>query len=113
MPKDLRARSMTRSNICGWCGRRTERKNVNGACAGCQSIQISARPTPTYKHALTGGEWVNDRGVQRWVLLADSQPSGAACGTDSGYFRHRRFLREKACGDCRAAHAEAERRRVA
>lgn len=34
------------------------------------------------------------------------------CGSDRGYYHHIRKLREPACSDCRAAHAEAERRRV-
>lgn len=33
------------------------------------------------------------------------------CGTDSGYYHHRRKLNEAACTDCRVAHAEAERER--
>ena len=37
---------------------------------------------------------------------------GSACGTDSGYFHHRRQLNEAACAECKAAHATAERLRV-
>ena len=35
----------------------------------------------------------------------------APCGSDSGYYRHTRTLREKACDDCRAAHSAAQRAR--
>lgn len=35
----------------------------------------------------------------------------AKCGTDGGYYRHRRSLREDPCDDCRAAHAAAEKAR--
>jgi hypothetical protein len=37
----------------------------------------------------------------------------AVCGTDSGYYKHRRRLKEPACDPCRIAHAEAERDRAA
>ena len=30
------------------------------------------------------------------------------CGTDTGYYYHRRKFGEPACGPCRAAHAKAE-----
>ncbi len=37
----------------------------------------------------------------------------AECGTDPGYFHHLRQTKDKPCGDCKAAHARAERLRVA
>lgn len=33
------------------------------------------------------------------------------CGTDTGYYYHRRRYGTTPCGPCRLAHAEAERRR--
>lgn len=33
----------------------------------------------------------------------------AKCGTDSGYYRHRRTLKEEPCDACKAAHAAAIR----
>lgn len=36
----------------------------------------------------------------------------ALCGTDSGYFRHRRQLHEPPCDACRLAHAAAEKARA-
>lgn len=35
----------------------------------------------------------------------------ADCGTDAGYYRHKRSLREDACDACKAAHSAAEKRR--
>lgn len=35
----------------------------------------------------------------------------AKCGTDGGYFRHRRVLKNEPCADCRAAHAAATLRK--
>jgi len=35
----------------------------------------------------------------------------ARCGTESGYQRHRRILKEPACPACLAAHSAAERAR--
>lgn len=34
----------------------------------------------------------------------------ARCGTDAGYYRHRRKHNEKPCAECRAAHSIATRR---
>lgn len=36
----------------------------------------------------------------------------APCGSDAGYYRHRRKLQEDACPDCKHAHAVAERLRA-
>jgi hypothetical protein len=36
----------------------------------------------------------------------------AICGTDSGYHKHLRRLKEPACDPCRIAHAEAEKDRA-
>lgn len=35
----------------------------------------------------------------------------AKCGTDGGYYRHRRTLKEAPCDACRAAHSKATRER--
>lgn len=43
-------------------------------------------------------------------LIGKGGPKRAECGTDSGYFRHRRYG-EPICGDCREAHSVAESRR--
>lgn len=37
----------------------------------------------------------------------------ALCGTDGGYYRHRRTLNEPACDECKLAHRVAEQIRVA
>jgi hypothetical protein len=34
------------------------------------------------------------------------------CGTESGYYRHRRLARETPCAACKAAHTAAARRRL-
>ena len=36
----------------------------------------------------------------------------AECGTDPGYYRHRRTLNEEACEACKKAHREYEATRV-
>ena len=64
--------------------------------------------------ALTEGRWVLAGYIWRWCgekrqQITDAHP--AKCGTDAGYYRHRRKLREDACSDCKAAHTSAERRR--
>ena len=40
-------------------------------------------------------------------------PPPARCGTDAGYYRHRRTLKEQACPACCQAHADATRLRAA
>jgi hypothetical protein len=40
------------------------------------------------------------------------RPTDVACGTESGYTRHRR-LGEETCYECKAAQAAAERKRYA
>ncbi len=37
----------------------------------------------------------------------------AECGTDSGYYRHKRIEKKDACPACKAAHTAAESARVA
>lgn len=48
---------------------------------------------------------------QRLARLRRSAKAGAKCGTDGGYYRHRRTLREDACDPCKKAHREAEAQR--
>lgn len=54
--------------------------------------------------------------IRRQDRIATAGPSGvtrngarkpARCGTDGGYYRHRRVLLEEACKPCKAAHAAA------
>lgn len=40
------------------------------------------------------------------------RPGWAECGTDGGYYRHRRTLKEKPCNACKTAHSQAERDRA-
>lgn len=48
---------------CAICGRRTTARG--GLCWSCDHVGPIAEPT--YADALTGGRWVNVRGIQRWV----------------------------------------------
>lgn len=57
---------------------------------------------------LTEGEWKVEGGIQVWVEYEGPHP---LCGTDSGYTRHRRQLKEDACGECLTAHRVAEHKR--
>ena len=75
---------------------------------------------------LTDGHWApspTNRLVRVWVpnpvppppaedpRRRYSKPWEAICGTDAGYYRHRRKYREPACEACKAAHRQAERDR--
>ena len=55
------------------------------------------------------------RAAEQMLNAKMQAPAGvrgaAQCGTDSGYYRHRRTLHEPACDACRMAHAAAEKRR--
>lgn len=46
------------------------------------------------------------------LTIVEPWPRVAQCGTDGGYYRHRRTLGETACRPCRDAHAAAERDRA-
>lgn len=48
------------------------------------------------------GTWAGD------TIGEDKIAAVAACGTDSGYYRHLRQLKDTPCADCRAAHSVAE-----
>lgn len=50
--------------------------------------------------------------VARARKLSGKREQKALCGTDSGYFRHRRRLSEAACPSCLIAHRVAERERA-
>ncbi len=50
--------------------------------------------------------------AQRDRLRRHRRASRVECGTDSGYYRHRRTLAEPACEDCLRAHRQAERDRA-
>lgn len=51
--------------------------------------------------------------IAREKLNGIERRGWAACGTDGGYYRHRRTLKEPACTDCKAAHRVAEAARQA
>lgn len=54
-----------------------------------------------------------DEEIQKELAaLREHKRGRAKCGTDSGYYRHRRTLGEDACTACKAAHREAENDRV-
>lgn len=42
------------------------------------------------------------------ACLRRNRRGRAPCGTDGGYYRHTRTIREEACVACRMAHAAAE-----
>ncbi len=78
-----------------------------------QDLTLSAAP-----EIFVGFRWPHGRPavfalaeVER-VKVKNRQPRGerrpAKCGTDAGYYRHVRALREEPCAGCRAAHAKAE-----
>lgn len=49
--------------------------------------------------------------AQRERLAGLDRAGWAVCGTDGGYYRHRRTLEEPACGACKRAHSRAESER--
>lgn len=49
--------------------------------------------------------------IERSILAARRRANGAKCGTDSGYYRHRRHG-APTCAACKAAHAAATRDRA-
>lgn len=51
------------------------------------------------------------RGAAERAGIAISRRGEALCGTDSGYYKHRRKHKETACEACKLAHRVAERTR--
>lgn len=64
-------------------------------------LKVQADISPAMRGAGGGasGTWAG--------VLVGQTIRRAECGTDSGYFRHRRYD-EDICGDCREAHSAAE-----
>lgn len=106
---------------CQDCGRPC--RTLSGVCGPCQGLGEDG-------HALTGGRWVNVRGIQRWqpdpVAEEPVDPPPAEpkpekerpkppCGTEPSYQWHRTQWRRRGLGTwplpaddpcgCRAAHA--------
>jgi WhiB family redox-sensing transcriptional regulator len=89
---------------------REHRANIAVAkaiCAGCQvrddCLQDALRLP--FAAGVWGATTEHERiGMPKQRLRA----AAAICGTDSGYYRHRRN-REATCAACRAAHADAAR----
>ncbi len=50
--------------------------------------------------------------TQRERLAGLDRAGWAECGTDGGYYRHRRTLHEDACPACKRAHSRAESERA-
>lgn len=110
-------------------GHAQHRKAGEKACRPCQDAANAASYARTFNDhdvPLTGGRWVNVRGIMRWQkdpeTIADApvkpkrryaKSEDVICGTVAGYYRHKRKLDEPACEECRAANAAAERARYA
>lgn len=107
-------------------GHSQHRRDGEEPCSACRKARSAATYDRTFGEddvPLTGGQWVNVRGIMRWQPdplppLPDDQPQRrhskpgeAICGTDAGYYRHRRKHKEPACEACKEAHREAERAR--
>lgn len=51
------------------------------------------------------------KGAAKVAGVRTKRRQTALCGTDGGYYRHRRTLKERACEACKLAHRVAERNR--
>lgn len=84
-----------------------------GACGGRCEIVAHGSPGTWRTTAVAGcvdcgAEWLLT--VEATAISGQRGPRRPAeCGTDSGYYRHRRQLKDEPCDDCRRAHAEATR----
>lgn len=74
----------------------------------CREHAVDARELEGIWGATTGRQRRTMRSA-RLNGTAGQEP--ARCGTDSGYYRHRRTLGEPACDDCTAVHRDATRAR--
>lgn len=60
----------------------------------------------------TSNRHANHRPTGTWAgKLIGEKPNPAQCGTNQGYYRHRR-MHEALCDDCREAHRLHERARI-
>lgn len=96
---------------CCWCLRPSW--SGGKTCRECRSVESNLREPVTDAHALTGGRWVRTAGVLRWIADPEQPRGSAECGTDSGYYRHLRVTKTKACLPCRVAHTNAKVERAA
>lgn len=82
-------------------------------CRECPVINECAALLRDVQKAATGGPAGYPTGTWAGRLLGEvTTRKRAACGTDSGYYHHRR-RGEQACDPCLKARAEAEARRYA
>lgn len=107
-------------------------------CAAAHNAHVRMREadkrfgeaTVTTDIPLAGGRWVPNPATGGLTKLWQKDPETIAdppaepkrryakadeviCGTQAGYYRHKRKLNEPACEECRAANAAAERARYA
>lgn len=88
------------------------RANVAAAKAVCAQCPVQAECLrEALREPFTAGIWGATTAADRRGLHTPDRPSLAACGTDSGYTRHRN-RHEGACELCKKAHAEATRERA-
>ena len=89
-------------NICGLCP-------VQGDCLAA-AIAEESRVRSGHRYGFRGGKTKvqRDRIIAR-IAPYQPRPTVAKCGTDSGYYRHRR-ADEEACSACREAHTRAAQR---
>lgn len=103
------------------CTGRAVEVRVILACVGCESgnLIVLAKGRLFPHEGSTVFRCLDCRQDQvlthRLAFVVDRSHEGAralhaACGTDSGYSRHRK-LKEEACDDCRRAHADSVRAR--
>ncbi len=92
---------------------RAHRANVNAAKAICATCPVRTDCLTEglalyYSAGIWGGHTEAERkGMPKPRL----RRSVAECGTDAGYYHHRRYLFDDPCESCKRAHADATSRR--
>lgn len=91
---------------------------AKAVCAGCPVREdclhdALATEVKTKRFGIRGGLSPVERDRLGSPITGRRHRSVAKCGTDAGYYRHLRTLREPACQMCREAHAAYTRLRKA
>lgn len=90
------------------------RENLNRARKVCDDCPVAEQCLELALELRTDhGIWAGTTPRQRRGMVRGRRRAPVAeCGTDAGYYRHVRKLKERACDECRAAHCVATSERT-
>jgi hypothetical protein len=96
--------AMTIQVLAGTTRQRATELALHGLALELRHERLCPDGSPRVSFADTGGEWM----TVNVTAPVRRRNRTVECGTDGGYYHHRRALGEPACSPCKAAHAEAQ-----